>query len=155
MAATGPDGLVATCDVAAGSQGLADQYHALLAEHRMPLVQQCKACSTAYFPPLLSCRSCHSDELAWAPAGARGRVGTFVTVHTRDATPSMSIPRRLLDEVPYTSVYVEPDGAPHLRIPALMVGDGQQHLAVGDRVELAVPGSGPIRATRIDGEVEQ
>jgi uncharacterized OB-fold protein len=149
------DAVVAACDLAGGSQGLADQYQALLAEHGTPLVQRCGECASAYFPPLLSCRSCHSGDLAWVGAGRHGRVGTFVTVHTRDATPSMSIPRRLLDEVPYTSVYVEPEGAPHVRIPALMVGAWQHSLAVCDRVELAVPGPGPIRATRVEAEGEQ
>jgi uncharacterized OB-fold protein len=144
---TGDAAGLAGCDVAAGAQGLADQYHALLREHRVPLVQRCAACDSAYFPPLLSCRSCHADDLSWVPAGTRGRVGTFVTVHTREQTPSMSIPRRLLDDVPYTSVYVEPDDFPGLRLPALMVGDQQQLLAVGLPVELEVPGEGPIRAT--------
>jgi uncharacterized OB-fold protein len=143
---TGDAAALAGCDVTAGAQGLADQYHALLREHRVPLVQRCAACASAYFPPLLNCRSCHSDELAWVPAGARGRVGTFVTVHTREQTPSMSIPRRLLDEVPYSSVYVEPDEFPGVRIPALMVGDQQEFLAVGLPVELQVPADGPIRA---------
>jgi hypothetical protein len=60
----------------------------------------------------------------------------------------MSIPRRLLDEVPYTSVYVEPLEVPGVRIPAVMVGDQQAALAVGDVVELDVPEEGPIRAHR-------
>ena len=139
---------LAECAVAAGAQGLADQYRALLHDHREPLVQRCSSCATAYFPPLLSCRTCHSDALAWVPAGRRAAVGTFVTVHTREQTPSMSIPRRLLDEVPYTSVYVEPLEVPGVRIPAVMVGDQQAALAVGDVVELDVPEEGPIRAHR-------
>ena len=137
---------VASCDVEAGAQGLADQYRALLREHRVPLVQRCADCGTACFPPLLSCRKCHSDRLGWVPAGTRGAVGTFVTVHTRESTPSMSIPKRLLDEVPYTSVYVEPLHVPDVRIPALMVGAQQHSLAVGDEVDLEVPEDGPIRA---------
>ena len=54
---------------------------------------------------------------------------------------------RLLDEVPYSSVYVEPDEFPGVRLPALMVGDQQEFLAVGLPVELQVPADGPIRAS--------
>jgi uncharacterized OB-fold protein len=143
-----PDGAVSACDVMAGAQGLAQQYDALLRERREPLVQHCSDCTATYFPPLLSCRSCHSDALVWKPSGSRAVVGTFVTVHTRESTPSMSIPRRLLDEVPYTSVYVEPLAAPGVRIPALMVGEQQEGLAVGDIVDLEVLEAGPIRAHR-------
>jgi uncharacterized OB-fold protein len=136
------------CDLDSGAQGLADQYQAVLRQAGEPLVQRCTACASTYFPPLLSCRCCHSDALVWAPAGRRGVVGTFVTVHTRDSTPSMSIPRRLLDDVPYTSVYVEPLDTPGVRLPALMVGEQQAALAVGDVVELEVPEVGPLRAHR-------
>jgi hypothetical protein len=79
-------------------------------------------------------------------AGSRGKVGTFVTVHTRDQTPSMSIPKWLLDQVPYTSVYVEPLDIEGVRIPTLMVGDQQSSLAVGDEVELEVHVDGAIHA---------
>jgi uncharacterized OB-fold protein len=137
---------VATCDVAAGAKGLADQYRRLLRLHRVPLVQCCGDCSAAYFPPLLSCRSCHSDTLSWVPAGSRGKVGTFVTVHTREQSPSMSIPKRLLDLVPYSSVYVEPLDVKRVRIPTLMLGEQQALLSVGDEVELEVPEDGPIQA---------
>ncbi len=139
---------VAACDLDAGSQCLADQYRALLREHRLPLVQRCAECGAAHFPPLLRCRSCHSARLDWVDAGPWATVGTFVTVHTREQTPSMSIPKRLLDEVPYTSVYVEPQDVPGVRLPALMVGQQQGSLAVGDLVRLEVPENGPIRAER-------
>lgn len=139
---------LAACALTDGAQGLADQHRALLGRHRVPLVQRCAECTSTFFPPLLSCRECHSSRLDWVDAGARGRVGTFVTVHTREQTPSMSIPRRLLEEVPYTSVYVEPLDVAGLRLPAVMVGDQQESLAVGDLVELVVPESGPIRAQR-------
>lgn len=138
--------VVASCDLNSGAQGLADQYQALLREHRAPIVQHCAGCASSYFPPLLNCRTCHSDDLSWVPAGSTGTIGTFVTVHTRDQTPSMSIPRRLLDEVPYTSVYVEPDDVPGVRIPALMVGAQQASIAVSAKVRLEVLEAGPIRA---------
>jgi uncharacterized OB-fold protein len=137
---------LAACDVGAGAEGLAVQYRALLRSQRVPLVQRCTDCAAAYFPPLLNCRTCHSDELCWMSAGSRGKVGTFVTVHTRDQTPSMSIPKWLLDQVPYTSVYVEPLDIEGVRIPTLMVGDQQSSLAVGDEVELEVHVDGAIHA---------
>lgn len=137
--------MVSPCDVAAGTQALADQYSELVRSHSEPLVQSCDTCEAIYFPPLLSCRTCHSFDLSWIRCGTTGTIGTYVTVHTADATPSMSIPRRLLDQIPYTSVYVVPDAVPTVRVPALMVGDQQQRIAVGAAVTLRFDG-GPALA---------
>lgn len=122
----------------AGVQVLADRYRAVTREHGGPVVQACDTCARVQFPPMLACAACGSLELSFVGCGPTGRVGTFVTVHTSEVTPSMSIPRRLRDQVPYSSVYVVPDGAPGVRLPALMLGPDQERLAVGAAVTLEV-----------------
>ena len=126
---------VSRAPVELGAKALADNYRLVAAERRAVLAQACSRCEVQFFPPLLSCSKCHSDELSWIECGMFGVVGTFVTVHARTVTPSMGIPNWLRNRVPYTSVYVVPDAVPAVRIPALMEGSQQDHLAVGSRVE--------------------
>jgi uncharacterized OB-fold protein len=126
------------CPVQGGVQALADDFRATVRAHRVAVAQACGRCRTANFPPLLACRSCGSYELQWISCGPTGTIGTYVTVHTADATPSMSIPRRLLDRVPYTSIYASPDAVPTIRVAALMVGGQQERLKVGAAVTFDV-----------------
>jgi hypothetical protein len=143
---------LARCAVELGAQGLADDYRVMLAAHRVPIAQQCDECRTAYFPPLLACRECSSPKLSWVSCGDTGKVGTFVTVHTADATPSMAIPRRLLDQVPYTSVYAVPDALPAVRLPALMLGPQQQRIGVGRSIRFEANGGPALLAYMITDE---
>jgi uncharacterized OB-fold protein len=124
-------------------QAMADEHRALVRAQGSPVVQRCDECRLPSFPPMLGCPRCGSSQLSWILAGKTGTVGTFVTVHRRDATPSMTIPRRLLDQIPYTSVYITPDKAPEVRIAALMTGTQQGDLAVGSRVQLHVADDSP------------
>jgi uncharacterized OB-fold protein len=126
------------CDLQRGVQGLADDFNAAVRSNRAPIAQRCDDCGTAQFPPMLSCPVCRSQELSWVSCGNTGTVGTFVTVHTSEATPSMSIPRRLRALVPYTSVYVAPDAVPSVRVAALMIGPQQAQLRVGSAVAFDV-----------------
>lgn len=130
--------VLAPCSVERGVQGLADEFHETVATHKTPAAQRCDDCGTAYFPPLLGCRACASPRLSWVACGEAATVGTFVTVHTAEATSSMSIPRRLVSQIPYTSVYAIPDALPSVRLAALMVGPQQEKLAVGVPVRLEV-----------------
>jgi uncharacterized OB-fold protein len=134
MSKSEPRNLV-RCSVQQGVQALADEYRTVMSLHHVPLAQRCEECRTAQFPPMLQCPSCGSDALWWVDAGSAGTIGTYVAVHTRYATPSMSIPRRLLDSVPYTSVYVNPDAFPTVRLAALMVGSQQEKVRVGSRIK--------------------
>jgi uncharacterized OB-fold protein len=138
--------VLGSCPVERGVQGIADDYRAVMEEHRVPVAQRCDECSAAQFPPLLGCRSCLSARLSWVSCGDRGVVGTFVTVHTAETTPSMSIPRRLLDKVPYSSVFVAPDDLPGVRLVALMLGPQQERLAVGLAVRLDASGGAVVLA---------
>jgi uncharacterized OB-fold protein len=123
-------------DVSRGTQGLADQFRDVVKAHKVGVAQQCDGCHTAQFPPMLGCPVCGSGDLSWVSCGDSGTVGTFVTVHTADATPSMSIPRRLRALAPYTSVYVIPDAVPGVRVPALMIGPQQSRVQIGATVTL-------------------
>ncbi|QIZ37991.1 Zn-ribbon domain-containing OB-fold protein [Saccharopolyspora sp. ASAGF58] len=146
---------LAQCSVARGVQGLADEFREIAEAHKTPVAQRCDRCGAGFFPPLLGCRECGSPELSWVSCGVTGTVGTFVTVHTAEATPSMAIPRRLLDKVPYTSVYVVPDALPAVRLPALMLGAQQERLAVGARVRLHDADGRTVHASIADDDAKE
>ena len=125
---------VRSATVDRGVQALADEFREVMSEAGAMVAQQCDSCGSCFFPPLLACSQCHADKLSWIDCGPTGTVGTFVTVHARTVTSSMSIPKWLADRTPYSSVYVVPDFAPSIRVPALMEGAHQERLAVGARV---------------------
>jgi uncharacterized OB-fold protein len=128
---------VGPVNTSAGVQAMADEHRALAKRLRAAIAQECDSCGTGQFPPLLSCPVCGSSSMNWVSCGDAGTVGTFVTVHTRQATASMSIPRRLRDAAPYTSVFASPDALPTVRVAALMLGDQQAEMRVGARVTFA------------------
>ena len=117
-----------------GAQGVADDHRTTSAAHGAVVAQRCDRCRACFFPPLLGCSGCRSSDLSWIDCGETGTVGTFVTVHGNLVTPSMGIPKWLVDRMPYTSVYVVPDAVPTLRIPALMEGPQQADIRVGSSV---------------------
>jgi uncharacterized OB-fold protein len=121
-------------DPSGGVQALAEEYRAVAREHRTAVAQRCNSCASTQFPPMLACPVCGCAGLSWVSCGEVARVGTFVTVHTAQATPSMSIPRRLRAVVPYTSVFAAPDAVPGVRVPALMLGPQQRDIRVGSAV---------------------
>jgi uncharacterized OB-fold protein len=122
------------CDPSGGVQALADEFRTTAREHRTAVAQRCDSCASTQFPPMLACPVCGCAGLSWVSCGDTARVGTFVTVHTAQATPSMSIPRRLRAVVPYTSVFAAPDAVPDVRVPALMLGPQQRDIRVGSAV---------------------
>lgn len=130
--------MLGRADSSRGTHGLAEQFRATVHEHKLAVAQHCDSCGTPQFPPMLSCPACGSSDLSWVSCGDAGTVGTFVTVHTGDATPSMSIPRRLRALAPYTSVYVIPDALPRVRVPALMIGPQQSQIRIAAPVTLEV-----------------
>ena len=139
--------VLAPAAVEHGVQALANDYRSAVATNGAMIAQKCDTCATCHFPPLLACSKCHSANLSWIDCGPTGTVGTFVTVHAQTVTPSMAIPKWLLDRTPYSSVYVIPDAIPSIRVPALMEGPQQEKLAVGAQVrfDLSEP-----RTPRVD-----
>lgn len=111
--------VLAACTAASGAQ-LADQFRELLSRG-LVAVQGCGACGNVSFPPLLRCPRCGSADLAWWDAGPSGYPVSWVTVHTATSTETISIPRRLLDRVPYTTVIVELGRYPDTRMPFLLL----------------------------------
>lgn len=128
---------LAGCDVQSGSTGLAAQHQQLIEHARQPVVQRCAGCGVARFPPLLICPECRSSDLEWWAAGTRGAARSWVTVHTPTSTPTISVPRVLLSAIPYTTVIVEMDEFPGVRVPALHLGSSDDWHA-GVAVELSV-----------------
>jgi uncharacterized OB-fold protein len=126
--------LLGRADPAGGVQALAVQHRAVAREHRTAVAQRCDSCARWQFPPMLACPVCGSSKLSWLSCGDTATVGTFVTVHTAQGTPSMSIPRRLAAVAPYTSVFAAPLAVPEVRLAALMLGPQQHHIRVGSAV---------------------
>ena len=138
------------CNVAAGAQALADEFREVASEHQVALAQSCDSCNTVLFPPMLGCPACASDRLSWIDCGVRAKVGTFVAVHTAEATPSMGIPGRLRDKVPYASVFAIPDDYPAIRLAALVIGDDVAKVQIGAAVTLDAT-SLPLIASLVAG----
>lgn len=131
--------MVARCEIALGTPGLADQFRALTAEHRRVLAQRCRACSHAQFPPMLACARCNATEMWWADVGGRGVVTHWVTVHTAQTTPAFTVPRRLSELVPYATVFVQPEAVnDEFRIPAFMTGPRLAELEAGLPVNISI-----------------
>lgn len=118
--------ILAVCDVQRGTVGLAQQYHELLAQGKVA-VQGCRSCDHMTFPPLLLCPRCGEGPLQWWSAGPTACAISWVTVHVSDSTDTISLPRRLRRLVPYTTVVVELDHFPDVRIAALMLGASALH----------------------------
>lgn len=117
--------ILASCDIDAGSTGLAQQHQRLLREFLEPVVQRCADCTATRFPPLLICPECRSSKLDWCAAGHGGMARSWVTVHAPASTATISIPRVLLAHVPYATVVVELDDFPGVRIPTIYLGSSE------------------------------
>lgn len=115
-----------------GVAELAADYRASSEQRRQVLIQRCPICASRYFPPQLRCSKCGAQELEWEPCGSRGRIKTWVTVHGQEETASMSVPRRLKERTPYSTVFLALDDAPEIRIAALYFhGSDDYDLKVG------------------------
>lgn len=128
------------------TSALAQEHRQATEQHGEVVVQRCGGCAAVQYPPLLRCSACGGTDLMWTPAGTKGIVATWVTVHGQADTPSMSIPGRLRDRTPYATVFLNPDRAPNVRIAALHFPDeAAAELAVGARVSVALEDVGGRR----------
>lgn len=118
-----PSERIVDCDVAGGAPALAKQFHEITADRKMVVCQRCDRCGRVQFPPLMACSRCSSRDLAWVDAGEEGTVESWVTVSTANTTLGYSVPKRLIDSVPFTTVFVQPKAFEEvLRLPAFMAG---------------------------------
>ncbi|HWE57441.1 MAG TPA: zinc ribbon domain-containing protein [Acidimicrobiales bacterium] len=144
--------MIEACDVRSGGDGMAIQYRRLLAERRRPICPICRDCGRAQFPPMLICPQCGSSEIDWRDVGGSGSIRTWVPVHTSTTTDGFTIPKWLLADTPYSSVFVQPDALTQdLRLPSLMTGVDPSRLAAGARVVLEVGGDDqhPVVTSRL------
>lgn len=52
------------------------------ARERRLVVQRCGACGTLRFPPHAFCNRCHHHDADWTQLSGRGRIWSYVTVHS-------------------------------------------------------------------------
>ncbi len=101
---------------------LADDYRDATRELGAPVVQDCVRCGTAFWPPRLRC-SCGASEMRWSAAGLTGRLVSTVGVDLRvDQGSERRVPRRLAERLPYTTVIVELEEHPGVRMALLSDG---------------------------------
>jgi len=74
--------------------------------HRL-LFQRCRACATAWHPPMPMCPACHASEFDWQPASGGGSIYTFTVVH-HPTHPAFQ------DQVPYVVAVIELDEGPRV-----------------------------------------
>jgi uncharacterized OB-fold protein len=94
--------------------------------HRL-MLPTCHVCGKAHLPPGPVCPFCFSDEIVWQQASGHGWISTFTFVH-KVWFPAFK------DETPYNVVQVELDEGP--RLTSHIVGDAQQKIHIGQRVEV-------------------
>jgi uncharacterized protein len=70
-----------------------------LAQGRLE-VPRCRSCGRTFFPPQPNCPHCGSDDWERVQASGRGRVYSWVVIHT-------PLDPRFADEVPYAILAVE------------------------------------------------
>ncbi len=108
------------------SEGLGKEFWAATLEHKL-VIQRCADCRHWQWGPEIICRACGGEQLGYESVEPAGEIYSWqrcwYPVHPA-----------LKETVPYLVVMVELDSAPGVRLIGNLVGDGQQSLAVGDRV---------------------
>ncbi|RLA16074.1 MAG: DNA-binding protein [Gammaproteobacteria bacterium] len=108
------------------TEGLSAEFWAATLEHRL-MIQRCIDCRHWQWGPEIICRACGSESLGYEQVEPEGEIYSWqrcwYPVHPA-----------LKETVPYLVVIVELAGAEGVRMIGNLVGDGQQKLAVGDRV---------------------
>lgn len=125
------------CPVDSGISGVAAHYRTTTQETGMPILQVCNVCRSALWPARLRCH-CGADDLAWQPAGGRGRIVSRVRVDVpKDEWARFGVPRKMTGRLPYTTVIVEPNDWPGTRMVMLLQSSGAAD-SMTDDVSLGV-----------------
>lgn len=126
-----------SCPVDSGASGIAAHYRSTIRKVGVPILQVCNVCVCPLWPARLRCR-CGADDLAWHPAGRRGRIVSRVRVDVpRDEWAQFGVPRRMTARQPYTTVIVEPNDWPGARMAMLLQNSGSACPAT-DEVSLGI-----------------
>ena len=91
-------------------------------------VQQCNACQKWQWGPEWICHHCHSDDLAFNPVDAEGVIYSYERIW-HPVHPALS------EQGPYLVVLVELPHADGIRMVGNLLGDAQQDVHIGSRVE--------------------
>jgi hypothetical protein len=93
-------------------------------------VQQCRRCGSRWFPPVIGCPECQSDELVPTTVSGRGRVYTFTVVR-------QAFDAAFADDLPYVVALVELEEDPSVRILTNIVNTDPEAIRVGLPVAVA------------------
>jgi hypothetical protein len=125
------------CPVDSGTSGVAAHYRSITRETGVPILQVCTKCESALWPARLRCH-CGAEDLAWLPAGRRGRIVSRVRVDVpKEEWARFGVPRKMTGRLPYTTVIVEPNDWPGTRMVMLLQTSGSVD-SMSDEVSLGV-----------------
>jgi uncharacterized OB-fold protein len=93
------------------------------------MLQWCRPCATAFFPPSPYCPRGLSDDVEWRVASGRGRLHTYVIA--RRGAPGFE------DEVPYAIAIVELDEGPRLMSNIVGIPNTPDHLVLDMELRVA------------------
>lgn len=104
------------------------------------LYQQCQSCGHRWLPAREACPCCLKRDVAWQPAGGRGRIVSWVIYHVayNDA---------FKHRIPYDVTLVELDEGPRL-LTNIVNGDAGRKLALHAPVCLEISQEGDLAVAR-------
>ncbi|MFJ8816557.1 Zn-ribbon domain-containing OB-fold protein [Amycolatopsis thermoflava] len=73
-----------------GGAGLTDEFWAAAAQHRL-VRPVCRACGSSFFPPLIACPHCVSEDWEYRPSSGRGTIYSCTVVH-KAPSPEFEVP---------------------------------------------------------------
>lgn len=91
------------------------------------MIAFCSDCAAAIHPPQLLCPQCQSCDVETRAVPGSGTIFTF-TINHQPWLPEM--------EVPFGIAVVDVDGAPGVRVTAMVNCDTPEALTIGQRVEI-------------------
>jgi uncharacterized OB-fold protein len=89
-------------------------------------IQRCTACREWQFPMIERCRHC-AGELKLEPLSGRGSIHTYIIEHRKLAPGFDAL-------LPYPIGLVNPEEAPHVRIPGRVMADSLDAVKIGAAV---------------------
>lgn len=92
-------------------------------------VQRCVSCQDLQYPPEITCRRCHSDDLSYTGVSGRGRVYSFAVVER-------AFHAGFADRLPYVTAMVELEEDPRVRLFTNIVDSAPGSVEVGMPVEV-------------------
>ena len=108
-------------------EGLGHEYWEATRAHTL-VVQRCNSCGTWQWGPEFICHNCHSDDLGYEQVETTGIIYSW----ERAWYP---VHPALRDGVPYNVVLVELPQAGSIRMVGNLLGDPEQEIVIGARVE--------------------